>query len=57
MCIGNQYIIAESFQLSEQMHRVRYLWLIGDGDSSVYDAVVTGVPSQLWSSCEECRVH
>ena len=27
------------------MHGVRYLWFIGDGDSSVYHAVVTGVPS------------
>ena len=38
-------IIAEGFQLSEQMHGVRYLWFIGDGDSSVYHAVVTGAPS------------
>ena len=29
----------------EQMHGLRYLWFIGDGDSSVYHAVVTGVPS------------
>ena len=27
------------------MHGVRYLWFIGDGDSSVFHAVVTGVPS------------
>ena len=38
-------IIAEGFHLSEQMHGVRYLWFIGDGDSSVYHVVVTGVPS------------
>ena len=27
------------------MHDLRYLWLIGDGDSSVYHSVVTEVPS------------
>ena len=27
------------------MHGVRYLWFIGDGNSSVYHAVVTSVPS------------
>ena len=35
-------IIAEGFQLSEQMHGARYLWFIGDGDSSMYHAAVTG---------------
>ena len=32
-------IILEGFHQSENMHGLRYLWLIGDGDSSVY---VTG---------------
>ena len=27
------------------MHGLRYLWLIGDGDSSIYHSVVTGVLS------------
>ena len=30
---------------AEQMHRIRHMWLIGDGDSSVYYAVVTNVLS------------
>ena len=38
-------IILEGFRQSEEMHGLRYLWLIGDGDSSVYHSVVTGVPS------------
>ena len=38
-------IILEGFRLSEEMHGLRYLWLIGKGDSSVYLSVVTGVPS------------
>ena len=38
-------IILEGFRQSENMHGLRYLWLIGDGDSSVYHSVVTGVPS------------
>ena len=44
-CAMEANIIAEGFQLSEKMHGVRYLWFIGDGDSSVYHTVVTGVPS------------
>ena len=36
-------IIVQGFQLAEQMHGVRYLWFIGDGDSSVYHAVVSNV--------------
>ena len=44
-CAMEADIIVEGFQLSEQMHGVRYLWFIGDGDSSVFHAVVTGVPS------------
>ena len=49
-------IIAEDFQLPEQMHRVRYLWFIGDGNSSVYHAVVTGVPS-YGHRVMECANH
>ena len=44
-CAMEGDIIAEGFQFPEQMHGVRYLWFIGDGHSSVYHAVVTGVPS------------
>ena len=35
-------IILQGFLLSESMHGVRYRWMIGDGDSSVYNSVVTG---------------
>ena len=38
-------IILEGFRLSEEIHGLRYLWLIGNGNSSVYHSVVTGVPS------------
>ena len=38
-------IILEGFRQSEEMHGLWYLWLIGDGDSSVYHSVVMGVPS------------
>ena len=51
-------VIVEGFQLSEQMHGVRYLWFIGDGDSSVYHSVETGVPS--YGCCVqkvECANH
>ena len=41
------------FRQSENMHGLRYLWLIGDGDGSVYHRVVTGVPSY---GCETVKV-
>ena len=44
-CSMEANIILEGFQLSEEMHGLRYRWLIGDGDSSVYHAVVSGVPT------------
>ena len=44
-CSMESDIILEGFRQSEEMHGLRYLWLIGDGDSSVYHGVVTGVPS------------
>ena len=36
-------IIVHGFQLAEQMYRVRYQCLVGDGDNSVYHAVVIDV--------------
>ena len=44
-CSMEADIILEGFRQSENMHGLRYLWMIGDGDSSVYHSVVTGVPS------------
>ena len=48
----------EGFWQSENMHNLKYFWLIGDGGSSVYQSVVTGVSSY---SCEitkvECSNH
>lgn len=37
-------IIVEGFKQSELTHGVRYIGLIGDGDSSVHKAVVESVP-------------
>ena len=53
-CAMEADIIVEGFQLSEQIHGVRYLWFIGDGDSSVYHAVVTGVPSYYYLVTKLC---
>ena len=36
-------IILDGFLQSDTMHGLRYKWLIGDGDSSVYNAVQQGV--------------
>ena len=35
----------EGFKQSETLHGLRYVRMIGDGDSSVHHAVRTGVPS------------
>ena len=43
-CSMEADIILEGFWQIENMHGLRYLWLLGDGDSSVYHSVVTGVP-------------
>ena len=37
-------IIVEGFKLSESMHGLRYIWMIGDGDSSVHHSVLISVP-------------
>ena len=39
------HIILERFWQSENMHGLKYHWLVGDGDSSLYHSVVTGVQS------------
>ena len=46
-CSIEDNIILEGFQQSERMHGVQYRWLIEDGDSSVYHAVISGVPSYV----------
>ena len=33
-------IIVKGFQLAEKLHRVKYMWFISDGDSSMYHSVV-----------------
>ena len=50
-------IIVEGSRLSEQTHGVRYLWFIGHGDSSVYYAVVTGIPYGHYVQKVECANH
>ena len=37
-------IIVEGFKLSESMHGLRYMWMIGDGDSSVHHSITINVP-------------
>ena len=56
-CAMESDIIAQGFQLSEQMHGVRYLWFIGDGDSSVYHAVVTNISYGCHVQKVECANH
>ena len=49
-------IILEGFWISESMHSLRYLWFIGDGDSSVY--IIFGVPTYRYDITKvECSNH
>ena len=56
-CAMETDIIVQGFQLAEQMHGVRYLWFIGDGDSSVYHAVVSNVSYGRYVQKVECANH
>ena len=38
-------ILLEGFCQSEQQHGVRYIRFIGDGDSSLYPALIAGIPT------------
>ena len=48
-------IILEGLQQSEKMHGIQYCWLLEDGDSSIYHAVVSG-GTALWNMHPESRV-
>ena len=51
-------IIFEGFWMSESIHGLRYLWFIGDGDSSVYNSLITGVPTYGYDITKvECGNH
>ena len=50
-------IIVEGFNLSESMHGLRYIKLIGDGDSSVHHNIITSVPYGRYVEKIECANH
>ena len=52
-----QDIIVEGFSRSEQMHGLRYIGLIGDGDSSVYSKIIENVPYGRRVKKKECANH
>ena len=52
-----QDIIVEGFSKSEQMHGLRYIGLIGDGDSSVYSKIIENVPYGRRVKKKECANH
>ena len=37
-------IIVEGFSQSARMYGLRYMWMVGDGDSSVHQSVIRNVP-------------
>ena len=56
-CAMESDIIVEGFKRSESMHGLRYMWMIGDGDSSVYLSVTMGVPYGRHIQKVECSNH
>ena len=50
-------IIAEGFSLLEQMYGLRYMAVIGDGDSSVMAMIRQAVPYGIFVSKIECANH
>ena len=50
-------IIAEGFSLSEQMYGLRYMSVIGDGDSSVMATIRQAVPYGIFVKKIECANH
>ena len=50
-------IILKGFLQSEQQHVIRYIEFIGDGDSSVFPALVSGVPYGHYIKKLECANH
>ena len=56
-CAMEPDIILEGFNQSIAMHGVQYMYLIGDGDSSVYNTILTGVPYGHDMKKVECANH
>lgn len=50
-------ILVEGFQKSEEMHGLRYLAFIGDGDSSVFAQLKEKVPYGGFIKKFECKNH
>ena len=50
-------MIAEGLRLSEKMYNLRYMFVIGDGDSSVMAAIRQSVPYGVFVTKIECANH
>ena len=51
-------IIVERFKSSEKTHGLQYLWMIGDGDSSIFYLCVLGyIPYYRLVQKVECSNH
>ena len=56
-CSMESDIIVEGFNRSESIHGLRYMWMIGDGDSSVHLSVSISVPYGRHVQKVECSNH
>ena len=56
-CAMESNIVAEGFRLSEAIHGIRYLKMVGDGDSSVMSTIRQTVPYGSYVDKIECANH
>ena len=56
-CAMESDIVVEGFRLSERTHGVRYMKLVGDGDSSVTSTIREAVPYGVYVEKIECANH
>ena len=56
-CAMEPDTITEGFLSSETMHGLRYMELVGDGDSSVFNSIITNVPYGRYVKKIECCNH
>lgn len=56
-CAMEADIITDGFRQSEAMHKLRYLYLVGDGDSSVFYSVANNVSYGRLVKKVECCNH
>ena len=51
------HIISEGFRMSESQYGLRYMYVVGDGDSSLMSSIRESVPYGMFVQKIECANH